>query len=64
MREITESQAQELANLSGCEIRKYWRSGQYEIAIKNESGILIDVCALPIFVKSKRNSAEQVWRPE
>ena len=63
MREITEAQAQELANLSGCMVSYYSHSNSYEISVFSGDAVIC-VCPLPITVKTEKPNIERVWRPE
>ena len=63
MREITEAQAQELANLSGCMVSYYSHSKTYEISVFSGNTVIC-VCPLPITVKTDRIAIDRVWRPE
>ena len=63
MRKITEAQAQELANLSGCMISYYSNSNSYEISVFSGDAVICG-CPLPITVKTEKPKKERVWRPE
>ena len=57
MRKITEDQAQELANLSGCIVFVCMDDA---VKIKTKYGISV----LPIYIQSKRAIDKKIWRPQ